>query len=108
MFGGLGRWDFDEGAVRVTPRLTVSTAEAAIDAVVAGLGLTRVLSYQAVDALARGLRGAACSSAYRPRRNSGASALSGRRASAAEAARLHRPRGAELRARLGEIEQAVG
>ena len=27
-----------EGAVRVTPRLTVSTAEAAIDAVVAGLG----------------------------------------------------------------------
>ena len=55
MFGGLGRWDFDEGAVRVTPRLTVSTAEAAIDAIVAGLGLTRVLSYQAVDALARGL-----------------------------------------------------
>jgi DNA-binding transcriptional LysR family regulator len=55
MFGGLGRWDFDAGLVRVTPRLTVSTAEAAIDAVVAGLGLTRVLSYQAVEALSRGL-----------------------------------------------------
>ena len=55
MFGGLGRWDFDAGMVRVTPRLTVSTAEAAIDAVVAGLGLTRVLSYQAVEALSRGL-----------------------------------------------------
>jgi DNA-binding transcriptional LysR family regulator len=55
MFGGLGRWDFGAGMVRVTPRLTVSTAEAAIDAIVAGLGLTRVLSYQAVDALARGL-----------------------------------------------------
>ena len=55
MFGGLGRWDFGQAAVRVTPRLTVSTAEGAIDAVVAGLGLTRVLSYQAVDALSRGL-----------------------------------------------------
>ena len=39
--------------MRVTPRLTVSTAEGAIDAVVAGLGVTRVLSYQAVDALSR-------------------------------------------------------
>ena len=55
MFGGLGRWEFGASALRVTPRLTVSTAEAAIDAVVAGLGLTRVLSYQAVDALSRGL-----------------------------------------------------
>jgi DNA-binding transcriptional LysR family regulator len=32
----------------------VTTAEAAIDATIAGIGLTRVLSYQAVDALARG------------------------------------------------------
>lgn len=54
VFGGLGRWDFGERAVRFSPRLTVTTAEAAIDATVAGLGLTRVLSYQAVDALARG------------------------------------------------------
>ena len=108
MFGGLGRWDFGEGAVRVTPRLTVSTAEAAIDAVVAGLGLTRVLSYQAVDALARGLRRA------------GARARIGR-----EEIPVHLlyPGGAhpppklrafidlavpQLRARLGAIEQALG
>ena len=56
MFGGLGsgRWDFGEHAARLSPRLAVTTAEAAIDATVAGLGMTRVLSYQAVDALARG------------------------------------------------------
>jgi DNA-binding transcriptional LysR family regulator len=56
VFGGLGRWEFgaDEKPVRFTPRLTVSTAEAAIDAVEAGIGITRVLSYQAVDALERG------------------------------------------------------
>jgi len=54
MFGGLPRWEFAEHVVRVSPRLSVSTAEAAIDATIAGLGLTRVLSYQAVDALARG------------------------------------------------------
>jgi DNA-binding transcriptional LysR family regulator len=58
VFGGLGgsRWDLGAGEkpVRFTPRLTVNTAEAAMDAVIAGLGITRVLSYQAVDALARG------------------------------------------------------
>jgi DNA-binding transcriptional LysR family regulator len=54
MFGGLGRWEFAEGAVRVVPRLSVTTAEAAIDAAAAGLGITRVLSYQAVDGLKRG------------------------------------------------------
>ena len=54
VFGGPGHWDFGRRAVRLSPRLTVSTAEAAIDATLAGLGLTRVLSYQAVDALARG------------------------------------------------------
>jgi DNA-binding transcriptional LysR family regulator len=54
VFGGMPRWYFAEGAVRVTPRLSASTAEAAIDAAAAGLGITRVLSYQAVDALARG------------------------------------------------------
>lgn len=54
-FGGIGRWDLgDEGTIRFTPRLTVTTAEAAIDAASSGLGITRVLSYQAVDALARG------------------------------------------------------
>ena len=54
MFGALGRWEFREGAVRVTPRLSVTTAEAAIDAAAAGAGITRVLSYQAVDALKMG------------------------------------------------------
>jgi len=41
--------------VRIAPRLTVSTAEAAIDAAVSGFGITRVLSYQAADSLAAGL-----------------------------------------------------
>jgi len=57
VFGGLGAasWDFGAGgAVRISPRLTVTTAEAAIDAVGEGIGITRVLGYQAVDALARG------------------------------------------------------
>jgi DNA-binding transcriptional LysR family regulator len=38
--------------VRVAPRLIVTTAEAALDAARAGLGLVRVLSYQAASALA--------------------------------------------------------
>ena len=57
VFGGLGAasWDFGaDGAVRLSPRLTVNTAEAAIDAVAEGAGITRVLGYQAVDALRRG------------------------------------------------------
>jgi len=50
-FANLGSpqgWRFrgDDAPVPVRSRLTVNTAEAAIDAVVAGLGLTRVLSYQ--------------------------------------------------------------
>ena len=51
-------WRFEgkgtETVVSVTPRLTVSTAEAAIDAAVAGLGVTCVLSYQAEAALRTG------------------------------------------------------
>jgi DNA-binding transcriptional LysR family regulator len=43
-------WPFRVGkrdlAVRVRSRLVVNTAEAAVDAAVAGLGITRVLSYQ--------------------------------------------------------------
>lgn len=54
VFGGLGRWEFAEGVVRFRPRLSVTTAEAAIDGAAAGIGITRVLSYQAVDALKRG------------------------------------------------------
>jgi len=38
--------------VRASPRLTVTTAEAALDAAMAGLGIARVLSYQAARALA--------------------------------------------------------
>jgi DNA-binding transcriptional LysR family regulator len=57
---GLSNWHFAgkgsrrEQSVAVHPRLTVNTAEAAIDAAIAGVGLTRVLSYQAADAVARG------------------------------------------------------
>jgi DNA-binding transcriptional LysR family regulator len=61
------RWTFTDGKkqerVRVHSRLTVNTAEAAIDAARAGVGIARVLSYQAAAALADGsleeiLRGA--------------------------------------------------
>lgn len=47
-------WAFRQGksevAIGIRPRLVVTTAEAAIDAAVAGLGVTRLLSYQVVDA----------------------------------------------------------
>lgn len=43
-----------EDVVRIQPRLAVSTAEAAIDAAVAGLGVTCVLSYQVESALRAG------------------------------------------------------
>lgn len=52
------RWQFGEGRaqryVGIKSRLIVNTAEAAVDAAAAGLGLTRVLSYQVVDAIAAG------------------------------------------------------
>jgi DNA-binding transcriptional LysR family regulator len=56
VFGGIGgqQWAFAGKQVRVVPRLTVTTAEAAIDAATSGIGITRVFSYQAVDALTRG------------------------------------------------------
>ena len=48
-------WTFGKGAAArpasTRARLTVNTAEAAIDAAIAGLGLTRVLSYQIADAV---------------------------------------------------------
>jgi DNA-binding transcriptional LysR family regulator len=51
-------WRFQvEGAdvvVPIRPRLTVSTAEAAVDAAVAGVGITCVLSYQVESALRAG------------------------------------------------------
>lgn len=49
---GIERWHFAGGVeAAIRPRLIVNTAEAAIDAAIAGFGLTRVLSYQAVEAL---------------------------------------------------------
>jgi DNA-binding transcriptional LysR family regulator len=52
----MDRWVFGDGkseiAAPIRPRLSVNTAEAAIDAAVAGIGLTRVLAYQAAEALA--------------------------------------------------------
>ena len=60
-FGGLdatGRWRFgaaDSGIeIAIMPRLIVTTAAAALDAALAGFGVTRLLSYQAVDALSEG------------------------------------------------------
>lgn len=43
-----------EQTVAIRSRLSVNTAEAAIDAAVAGVGLTRVLSYQAAKAIEQG------------------------------------------------------
>ncbi len=52
------RWLFrdqgGEASVAIKPRLVVSTAQAAVDAARAGFGITRVLSYQAADEIARG------------------------------------------------------
>jgi DNA-binding transcriptional LysR family regulator len=46
--------DGQKRQARVRSRMTVSTADAAIEAAVLGLGLTRVLSYQVADALQDG------------------------------------------------------
>lgn len=57
---GGSRWVFDSGrhgrhAVRVRSRLSVNTADAAVAAAVAGIGIARVLSYQAQAAIEAGL-----------------------------------------------------
>lgn len=49
--GGPGDWPT---ADLVRPRLSVATAEAALDAAIAGVGVTRVLSYQAAAAVTEG------------------------------------------------------
>jgi DNA-binding transcriptional LysR family regulator len=61
-FTGLGqmdRWMFNtmgvDKAVAIRSRLTVNTAEAAIDAAIDGVGVTRVLSYQIANAEKAGL-----------------------------------------------------
>lgn len=48
------RWSFASAAVRVRPRLTVNTGQAAIDASLAGLGIARVYSYQVADHVTAG------------------------------------------------------
>ena len=57
-FTGAGEtdsWKFSSGpSVRVHARLAVNTAEAAIEGAIAGVGLTRVLSYQVADEVAAG------------------------------------------------------
>lgn len=44
----------DDRIVKVNPRLLVNTAEAAIDAAIAGVGITRVLSYQVAAPIREG------------------------------------------------------
>ena len=55
---GAERWIFrdqaGETSVAIRPRLVVTTAEAAVDVARSGFGVTRVLSYQAADDIARG------------------------------------------------------
>jgi DNA-binding transcriptional LysR family regulator len=57
--GATNAWAFNEGGtsvvVPVSARLVVNTAEAAIDAAIAGAGVTRALSYQLESAIAAGL-----------------------------------------------------
>ncbi len=51
-------WDFTRdgtsAAIPIRSRLVTNTAEAAVDAAVSGLGITRVLSYQVADAIRAG------------------------------------------------------
>jgi DNA-binding transcriptional LysR family regulator len=51
-------WTYRDGSQEITAavhaRLTVTTAEAALDAAIAGLGITRLLSYQAAEAIRAG------------------------------------------------------
>jgi DNA-binding transcriptional LysR family regulator len=54
-FPPVDSWTFRDGqTVHVRARLSVNAAEAAIDGALAGLGLTRVLSYQVESALRSG------------------------------------------------------
>ena len=56
--GGADHWVFRDGeretSIAIRPRLAVTTAEAALDAVRAGFGIARVLSYQAAADISRG------------------------------------------------------
>ena len=52
--GTANRWRFEGQDVTVRLRLSVNNAQAAVDAAAAGLGVARVLSYQAVEAVRAG------------------------------------------------------
>lgn len=60
MAGSPPSWSFRLGedgrerAVAIRARLSVNTAEAALDAAIAGVGITRILSYQAARAIGEG------------------------------------------------------
>ena len=47
-------WCFNDSSVRIEPRLTVTSNDAAIAAVKDGLGITRLLSYQVAESVAAG------------------------------------------------------
>lgn len=57
-FYGRREWLYSKAGrvetARIAPRLAVNTVAAAVDAALAGWGVTRVLSYQAADAIAEG------------------------------------------------------
>jgi DNA-binding transcriptional LysR family regulator len=52
--GGVFDWRFGGTALKVQPRLTVTANDAAIEAALRGLGITRLLSYQAAPHVASG------------------------------------------------------
>ena len=61
MFEGLystSSWTFGRGSesrdISIRPRLSVNSADAAIAAAIRGAGVTRVLSYQVAESVARG------------------------------------------------------
>jgi DNA-binding transcriptional LysR family regulator len=90
-------WKFAVGkstvSVAIHSRLIVNTAEAAIDAAIAGVGITRVLSYQVASALRAGTLALALRE-FEPKPLAGQSRLCRPGIVAAEAARLSRFRGA--------------
>lgn len=55
-FGGGWRFHFPDGeqSVRLRPRLTVTSNDAAVEAVLRGFGITRLLSYQVANEIAAG------------------------------------------------------
>ena len=94
-------------SVAIKPRLTVTTAEAAIDAATAGFGITRMLGYQVADPIAEGslvrlLRD------YEGRALACALALSKRSASGAEVARVRRFCGTAAAATYGPGDPGAG